>query len=229
MNTCRVLVIDDEPHVHRFLAPALAAAGYHADRADTGAEGLRLARLRPPAAILLDLGLPDQDGQTVLVALRQHCATPVVVISARDQTDEKIRALDSGADDYVEKPFAVPELLARLRACLRRVIIHEAGPEPWRHDPLEVDLVRRKVTVAGAELGLTAREYSLLAVLVRHAGGVVTHQQLLDAVWGPHHSEQLQYLRVYIGHLRQKLGPEVAKLILTETGIGYRLLESRTA
>lgn len=227
MNAPRILVIDDEPQVHRFLKPALAAAGYQAERADTGDEGLRLARLRPPAAILLDLGLPDRDGQEVLILLRHQQSLPVVVISARDRIEEKVRALDSGADDYVEKPFAIPELLARLRACLRRVLVHEAGPAPWRNEDLEVDLLRRQAAVEGKVLDLTAREYDLLATLVRHAGSAVTYRQLLNAVWGPQHIEQLQYVRVYVGHLRQKLGPSAAKLLRTETGVGYRLLDAR--
>lgn len=221
----RILVIDDEPQVHRFLRPALEAAGYQPDRADTGTEGLRMARLRPPAAILLDLGLPDRDGQAVLVALREHQHMPVVVITARDRTEEKVRALDNGADDYVEKPFAVPELLARLRACLRRALVHDAGPDPWRNGGLAVDLVRRQVSVDGTALALTAREYDLLAALVRHAGSAVTHLQLLREVWGPLHGDQLQSVRVYIGHLRQKLGPEAARLIRTETSVGYRLMQ----
>ncbi len=153
---------------------------------------------------------------------------PVVVVSARDRTEEKVRALDNGADDYVEKPFAVPELLARLRACLRRVLVHEVGPDPWRNGVLAVDLLGRTVTVDGEPLVLTAREYDLLAALVRHAGRAVTYRQLLHEVWGAQHSEQSQYVRVYIGHLREKLGPEAAKLIRTETGIGYRLQDAKT-
>ena len=225
----RILVVDDEPQVHRFLRPALEAAGYQVDRADTGREALNLARLRPPSAVLLDLGLPDRDGHEVLAALRQQQEVPVVVISARDQTEEKVKALDNGADDYVEKPFAVPELLARLRACLRRGVAKEPGQELWRNGSLTVDLVRHTVRTNGQELALTAREYGLLAALVRHAGSLVTHRQLLNEVWGPQHGDQLQYLRVYVGHLRSKLGPDAAQLIRTETGVGYRLLEPRSS
>lgn len=226
MNGTRILVVDDEPQIHRFLRPALETAGYVVDRADTAAEALRLARLRPPAAILLDLGLPDADGQDLLLRLRETVHAPILVVSARDRNEEKVRALDGGADDYVEKPFAMEELLARLRACLRRALVQDGVTEPFRNGGLTVDLLRRIVMVDGAELPLTAREYDLLAMLVRHAGRVITHRQLLTAVWGAHSGDQLQYLRVYIGHLRQKLG-DAGKLIRTETSVGYRLLEPK--
>jgi two-component system KDP operon response regulator KdpE len=225
MTGGRILVIDDEPQLHRFLKPALEAAGYQVERADTAAEGLRLAATRSPAAVLLDLGLPDMDGQDVLERLRAFSQIPILVISARDREAEKIRALDSGADDYVEKPFALGELLARLRACLRRGLVQEGAAELWRSGDVEVDLVRRRVRVGEQALTLSPREYELLALLVRNAGRVLTHRQLLIAVWGKSHVEDLQYLRVYIGHLRQKLGPNGSQLIGTEAGIGYRLIE----
>ncbi len=221
----RVLVIDDEPQIHRFLKPALEASGFVFERADTAAEGLRLAATRAPDAVLLDLGLPDLDGQEVLLRLRAFSRVPVVVVSARDREDEKIRALDAGADDFVEKPFALGELLARLRACLRRGLSEEGAAEPWRAADVEVDLVRRRIVVAGAEVALSPREFALLALLVRNAGRVVTHRQLLTAVWGSAHGEDVQYLRVYIGHLRGKLGHAGAGLIRTEAGIGYRLVD----
>jgi two-component system KDP operon response regulator KdpE len=229
MNGARILVIDDEPQLHRFLKPALEAAGYQVERAETAAEGLRLAATRGPAAVLLDLGLPDMDGQDVLEKLRAFSQVPILIISARDREAEKIRALDSGADDYVEKPFALGELLARLRACLRRVLAQEGAAEIWRSGGVEVDLVRRRVRTAGQELTLSPREYDLLAMLVRNAGRVLTHRQLLTAVWGKSHVEDLQYLRVYVGHLRQKLGPNGGELIGTEAGIGYRLVEGDAA
>jgi two-component system KDP operon response regulator KdpE len=221
----RILVIDDEPQIHRFLKPALEAAGFTVERADTAAEGLRLAATRAPDAVLLDLGLPDLDGQEALSRLRAFSRVPVLVISARDREDEKIRALDAGADDFVEKPFALGELLARLRACLRRGLAAEGAGEPWRGADVEVDLTRRRVVVAGAEVALSPREFALLALLVRNAGRVVTHRQLLTAVWGPAHAEDVQYLRVYVGHLRTKLGASGASLIRTEAGIGYRLAD----
>lgn len=224
MNGARILVIDDEPQIHRFLRPALEAEGYAVERANGGLEGLRQAARHGLGAILLDLGLPDLDGQEVLLRLRAMTAVPILVVSARDDDAGKVRALDAGADDYVEKPFAVPELLARLRACLRRALVQDGAAQPLQFGTLVIDLVRRLVRVDDAELSLTPREYALLEALARKAGRVITHQQLLGMVWGPNHAGDVQYLRVYIGHLRQKLGPEAGRLIRTEAGIGYRLL-----
>jgi two-component system KDP operon response regulator KdpE len=227
----RVLVVDDEPQIHRFLGPALAAAGYEPLRAATAAEGLRLAASASPALVLLDLGLPDLDGKLAIPRLRAFSAAPILVLSARDREHEKVAALDAGADDYVEKPFALGELLARVRAVLRRGAAaagREAAPEPVvRVGPLEVDLARRLARVGGGEpLRLTPREWDLLAALARAGPGrVVTQRQLLTAVWGPAHAEDTQYLRVYVGHLRQKLG-EAARLIRTEPGVGYRFGEA---
>ena len=226
MSGSRILVVDDEPQIHRFLKPALEAAGYDVDRADTAATGLHLAAARRPAAVLLDLGLPDLDGQDALLKFRALTHVPILIISARDRDAEKIRALDAGADDYVEKPFALPELLARLRACLRRALVQEGVTQPWRNSGIEVDLVRRRVSADSRDVALTPREYDLLALLVRNAGRVITHQQLLRSLWGPEHSEDVQYLRVYVGHLRQKLGPAGASLLRTEAGVGYRLAET---
>ena len=225
MTGARVLVVDDEPQIHRFLHPALEAAGYAPLRADTAAEGLRLAASRAPDAVLLDLGLPDMDGQDALVRLRAFSAVPVIVLSARDREAEKIRALDGGADDYIEKPFGVGELLARIRAALRHARAQAGVAEVFRTEDVEVDLARRQVTVAGASVQLSPREYELLSLLVRNAGRVMTHRQLLTAVWGPAHADDVQYLRVYVGHLRQKLGPASARLIATEPGVGYRMAE----
>ncbi len=226
MNRACVLVVDDEPQMHRFLKPALEAAGYDTLRADTGGEGLRLAAARAPDAVLLDLGLPDMDGQDALLRLRAFSAVPVVVVSARDREAEKIRALDAGADDYVEKPFGVGELLARIRASLRHARTRDSVPEVWQSGGVIVDLARRSVTADGAPVQLSRREYDLLALLVRNAGRVMTHRQLLVAVWGPAHVEDVQYLRVYIGQIRQKLGSSGGRLVTTEPGVGYRLLES---
>ena len=225
MTGARVLVIDDEPQIHRFLHPALEAAGYAPLRADTAAEGLRLAASRAPDAVLLDLGLPDMDGQDALARLRAFSAVPVIVLSARDREAEKIRARDGGADDYIEKPFGVGELMARIRAALRHARAQEGVAEVFRAEGVEVDLARRQVAVAGDPVQLSPREYELLSLLVRNAGRVMTHRQLLTAVWGPAHAGDVQYLRVYVGHLRQKLGPASARLIATEPGVGYRMAE----
>ncbi len=220
----RILVIDDEPQIHRFLRPALEAAGYQVDRADTAADGLRLAATRAPACVLLDLGLPDMDGQEALVRLRAASAVPVLILSARDREAEKVAALDHGADDYVEKPFGVAELLARIRAALRHAQPGTLAAEQFAAGPLAVDLARRTVRVAGTALTLSPREYDLLTLLVRNAGRVMTHRQLLTSVWGPAHAADVQYLRVYVGQLRQKLGA-AGSLLTTEPGVGYRMLD----
>lgn len=219
----RVLVIDDEPQIHRFLGPALEAAGYAVERADTARDGLRLAAARAPDVVLLDLGLPDLDGQEALVTLRSFSSVPVIVLSARDRDAEKIAALDHGADDYVEKPFSVGELMARIRAALRHARTRDSVPEQFSAGRLSVDLATRQIALGGEPIALSPREFALLEILVRNAGRVLTHRQLLIAVWGPAHGDDVQYLRVYIGHLRQKLGTD-ASLIATEPGIGYRLL-----
>ncbi len=221
----RILVVDDEPQMHRFLRPALEAAGYAVERADTGVEGLRLAASRAPDAVLLDLGLPDLDGQQVLARLRGFSTVPVIVLSARDREADKIAALDGGADDYVEKPFGVGELLARIRTALRHRRVQDDVPEIIRLPGLEVDLARRRATAGGDTLALSPREWALLVLLARSPGRVLTHRQMLTAVWGPAHTEDVQYLRVYIGQLRQKLGP-AGQLIGTEPGVGYRMAES---
>ncbi len=225
MSGKRVLVIDDEPQVHRFLKPALQAAGYEVVQTGAAMEGLRLVAERAPDAILLDLGLPDLDGQEFIQRLRAFSQVPIVVISARDSQAEKIHALDRGADDYVDKPFAVGELLARLRACLRRADAGETVPL-WRYGPVEVDLSRRRVLVDGDDVALTPREYDLLAVLIRNAGVVLTHRQLLVAVWGSGHAEDVQYLRVFVGLLRRKLGPAGTEIIQTASRLGYRAVEN---
>ena len=221
-----VLVIDDEPQIHRFLRPALEAAGYAVATAASATEGLRLAVQHPPDMVLLDLGLPDMDGKQALARLRAFSAVPVIVLSARDRETEKIAALDGGADDYVEKPFSLGELLARIRTALRR----RDGQAPPAGDgileagPVSLDIPAHRLLVAGEPVMLSPREFQLLAMLMRHAGRLVTHRQLLTTVWGPAHADDVQYLRVYIGHLRQKLGADAAPMITTEPGIGYRLV-----
>ena len=218
-----ILVVDDEPQIHRFLGPALRAAGYSPLRADSGAMALRLAAERAPDAVLLDLGLPDLDGQEVLARLRQFTQAPVIILSARDDEAGKIMALDAGASDYVEKPFSLGELLARLRAVTRM-----AGTAPMEShiaiEGLMIDLAERRVSAGGSPVSLTNRQYDLLVFLARNRGKVVTHRQLLNAVWGPAHVEDVEYLRVYIGQLRQKLAPLGLAIINTEPGIGYRIV-----
>jgi two-component system KDP operon response regulator KdpE len=225
MSAGRVLVVDDEPQIHRFLRPALEAAGYAPEAAESGAEALRLVAARAPEAVLLDLGLPDIDGLAVLERLRAFSRVPVIVVSARERVDEKIAALDAGADDYVEKPFDVGELLARLRAAVRRGGAQAEPGAVVRSGVLEVDTARRLVRVEGATVALSPREYALLALLARNKGRVLTHPHLLTAVWGPAHAEDVTYLRVYVGHLRQKLGARAGRLLITEPGVGYRLGE----
>ena len=222
----RILVIDDEPQIHRFLGPALDAAGYEPVRADTGALGLSAIANRPPDAVILDLGLPDMDGKDVLIRARAFYDGPILVLSARDREVEKIEALDRGADDYVEKPFNVGELLARLRVALRHRLNPISTLGVVRAGELEIDLLRRLVSRAGHAVKLSPREYDLLAKLVEGGGRVLTHQQLLTAVWGPANVDDVQYLRVFMGHLRQKLEPDPAspRHLITETGVGYRFI-----
>jgi two-component system KDP operon response regulator KdpE len=220
----RILVIDDEPQIHRFLGPALDAAGYEAERADTAAEGLRAIASRPPDAVVLDLGLPDMDGKAALEKARAFYDGPILILSARDRELEKIEALDLGADDYVEKPFSVGEFLARLRVALRHKVL-KAGVEPKvKAGDLEIDLVLRLVSLKGEAVRLSPKEYELLVRLAEGGGRVLTHRQLLTAVWGPAHEHDVQYLRVFIGQLRQKLetDPATPRIITTEPGVGYR-------
>ena len=223
MSNARILVVDDEPQILRFLQPALEAAGYAVINAGTGREALRLAAAAAPDLIVLDLGLPDMDGKELLPKLRAFSATPVIVLSAREREIEKIAALDLGADDYVEKPFAIGELLARLRVALRRTRGGEA-PGAFEADGLRVDFDRRLVTRSGEPVRLTPREYDLLVILARNAGRVMTHGQLLTAIWGPAHRDDVQYLRVFVGQLRAKIerNPAEPALLRTETGVGYR-------
>jgi two-component system KDP operon response regulator KdpE len=224
MNT-RVLVIDDEAPIQRFLKPALAASGYDVITAATGRQALHLIATAAPDVIVLDLGLPDMDGKDVLAQARAFSQVPVIVLSARDREAEKIAALDLGADDYVEKPFAIGELMARLRAALRHAA--RAGKENagFEAGGLSVDLASRMVSRDGAAIKLTPKEFDLLAILVRHAGKVVTHKEILARVWGPAHAEDTQYLRVFVGQLRAKIEPasDAPRLIQTEAGVGYRL------
>lgn len=220
-----ILVIDDEPQIHRFLSPALDAAGYEPKRADSGQEGLRGIALWSPDAVVLDLGLPDMDGKDVLVRAREFYTGPVIILSARDREAEKIAALDLGANDFVEKPFGVGELLARLRATLRQAVGRHEPAGPLSIGDVVIDLDRRLVTRGAATIRLTPKEYEVLAHLARDAGKVIGHAALLTAVWGAAHRNDTQYLRVLVGQLRQKLEADPAhpQLIETEPGVGYRL------
>lgn len=220
----RILVVDDEPQIHRFLGPALDASGYEHVRADDAASGLREIARRPPDAVVLDLGLPDMDGKDALAKARAFYDGPILILSARDRETEKIDALDAGADDYVEKPFGVGELLARLRVAMRHRL-HRDGAEPViRSGDVEIDLVNRRVSRAGDPVRLSPKEYDLLACLARGSGRVLTHRQILVAVWGAAHEHDVQYLRVFVGQLRQKLeaDPASPRIITTEPGVGYR-------
>jgi two-component system KDP operon response regulator KdpE len=223
----RVLVVDDEPAILRFLKPALEANDYEVTSAATLAEALKRIAKEPPDVVVLDLGLPDGDGKDVIRQVRQWSQVPIIVLSAREREAEKIEALDLGADDFVNKPFGVGELMARLRTALRHRRQTQGEAAVVRLGGLEIDLPRRRVMRDGAEVKLTSREFDLLSSLARHPGKVMTHRQLLTAVWGPAQVEETQYLRVYVGHLRQKLEehPDDPKIILTELGIGYRLAD----
>jgi two-component system, OmpR family, KDP operon response regulator KdpE len=222
-----ILVVEDEPQMQKFVRMSLAAEGYRVVEASKGQEGIDLARTHNPDLVLLDLGLPDMDGTDVTKALREWSAKPIIVISARGQEEDKIRALDAGADDYLTKPFATGELMARIRVALRRTV-HAGQDRPEARlsvGELRIDLDKRQVFVAGQEIHLTPNEYKLLSVLMKNAGRVLTHRQLLKEVWGPAYATQTQYLRVYMVQLRHKLERDSARpeYLLTEPGIGYRL------
>lgn len=226
MKTIKILLIEDEISIRRFLKVALESAAFQVIEATSGHEGLGLAISHNPDLIILDIGLPDISGFELIPKLREWYNRPILVLTVYDQEDEKVRALDLGADDYLTKPFGVPELLARLRASLRR-----SNPEIQK-DPLvilgdfEFDRVSHLVRMKGQEIHLTSTEFNLLSVLVKHAGKVVTHRMLLNEVWGPNSVEHVQYLRVYMGQIRKKLkiSESQIEIISTEPGVGYRLL-----
>jgi len=222
-----ILLIEDEPQMRRFLRITLQSQGYRLVESETGAEGLLQAASRNPDVVLLDLGLPDIDGLDVTTRLREWSTTPIIIISAREQEQDKVKALDAGADDYLTKPFSAGELLARIRVALRHAMRQRAGrqePVFMLHD-LRVDLAQRQVFLADREVHLTPIEYKLLITLIRHAGRVITHRQLLQEVWGPAHVNEVQYLRVYMTQLRHKLEADPARprFLMNEPGIGYRL------
>jgi two-component system KDP operon response regulator KdpE len=223
-----ILVVDDEPPMRRFLRATLTSHGYGVIEASTGKEGIAQATTRNPELVLLDLGLPDIDGLDVTRTVRGWSSMPIIVLSARRQESDKILALDAGADDYLTKPFGAGELLARIRVALRHAAPRDEDEPVFSIGELRVDTARRQVFVCEREVHLTPIEYKLLATLVRHAGKVITHRQLLTQVWGGAHAERTHYLRVYMGQLRQKLENEPARprYLVTEPGVGYRLRSS---
>ncbi|MDZ5454285.1 MULTISPECIES: response regulator [Labrys] len=220
-----ILVVDDEPQIQRFLKPALIAAGYEVTPAVNGTDAMRLIATAAPDLVILDLGLPDMDGKDIITKVREWSKVPIIVLSARDRETEKIAALDLGADDYVEKPFGIGELIARIRTALRHKAHEEGNATRFESDGLVIDTLKRLVSRDGEAIRVTPKEYDLLAMLARHAGRVVTHRQLLTSVWGTAHAEDLHYLRVFIGQLRAKIerDPANPSIIQTEPGIGYRL------
>jgi two-component system, OmpR family, KDP operon response regulator KdpE len=222
----RILIIEDEPQIRRFLNISLGSQGYTILEAADGAAGLQSAALENPELIILDLGLPDMDGQEVLKSLRDFYKGPIIVLSVRDSEREKVMALDNGCNDYVEKPFAVNELLARIRAVLRTFSGIEKPPTGYDDEHLKIDLLNRRVVLSGEDVHLSKKEFELLKTLISYPGKILTQQQLLRDIWGPHHSEDAHYLRVIIGRLRNKLedDPTSPQYIETVTGVGYRFI-----
>jgi len=225
----RILVVDDEPQIHRFLRPSLTASGFDVLVAVDGRDALRQLGSDRIGLVILDLGLPDMDGKDALAEIRHRFAVPVIVLSARDREAEKIAALDLGADDYINKPFGIGELLARIRSVLRRRLT--APPEAasqFQIGQVAIDTAAHQVTRAGERVRLTPKEFELIVLFARHAGRVITHRHILSEIWGPAHVNDTQYLRVFIGQLRQKLedNPAEPKLILTESGVGYRMIDA---
>ncbi|WP_109123855.1 response regulator transcription factor [Dyella sp. C11] len=225
-SAARVLVIDDEAQIRKFLDIGLRAEGYEVLLAANAADGLALAATRSPDLVILDIGLPDREGHDVLAELRQWTHVPVIMLSVRDAESEKVKALDAGANDYVTKPFGIQELMARLRALLRNRQGEPESTQRYDDGQLAIDLSRREVSLEGTPLSLTRKEYAVLALLLRHAGRVVTQQQLLREIWGATHTHDSHYLRIVVGKLRQKLGddPATPRWLKTEPGVGYRFL-----
>jgi two-component system KDP operon response regulator KdpE len=224
-NAYTVLVVDDEPPIRRFLRTSLGAVGHRVVTAENAAEALAMLVAEKPDVIILDLGLPDRSGLDVIMEIRRRSPVPIIVLSARSDERSKVEALDLGADDYIGKPFGMPELTARIRAALRHAFQAQGEYPVFVSGNLAVDLVRRQVTRAGFEVKLSPKEFELLRHLVAHAGKVLTHRHLLREVWGPAQTDEVQYLRVFIRGLRQKLEPDPTRPthILTELGVGYRL------
>jgi two-component system KDP operon response regulator KdpE len=221
----RVLIVDDEPQIRKLLRVSLSAHGYSLEEAATGSEGINRAAVFKPDLMIVDLGLPDMDGKEVIHEIREWSQCPIIILTARDQEQEKIQALDTGADDYVTKPFGMGELMARIRACLRHITNTENEPVLNCGD-LTVDLAQRRISIAGKEVKLTPTEYEIIKILAQNAGKVLTHKQLLKAVWGNSYNEDTHYIRVYIGQIRRKIedDPAQPRYIVTESGVGYRLM-----
>lgn len=228
MTKPRILVVDDEPQILRFLRPALDAAGYDVIEAEKAADAIHKAATAAPDVVILDLGLPDMDGKEVISRIRGWSQVPIIVLSARDRETEKIAALDLGADDYIEKPFGIGELTARIRTALRHARQTGVPLDKVESDGLLIDLEHRVVTRGGEPIKLTPKEFDLLSLLVTHAGKVVTHKSLLTSVWGPAHGQDTQYLRVFIGQLRGKIERNAAApiILVTEQGVGYRFVQA---
>lgn len=225
MNGPKILVIDDEPAIRRFLRTSLLGQGYSVIEAETGASGARAAIAEKPDAVILDLGLPDLDGQQVIAAIRAKSVVPIVVLSIRDDEAGKVAAFDAGVDDYVTKPFGMAELLARLRTALRHRLHEEGSEAVVQSGDLAIDLLRHTARLRGETLKLSPKEFDLLALLAKHAGKVLTHKFILTRIWGPAQADDVQYLRVYMRQLRQKIETDPARprYLLTEPGVGYRL------
>jgi len=223
-SRAKILIIEDEAPIRRFLRASLTESEFELFEAETGHEGIHSAATNNPDIILLDLGLPDIDGLKVISSLREWSKTPIIVLSAREQENDKITALDNGADDYLTKPFGVGELLARIRVALRRSERLSEDLPSFESETLKVDFSLRQVWTDGKEVHLTPIEYDLLSLLIRHAGKVLTHKQLLSQVWGEAYAKDTHYLRVFMGQLRHKLevDPAKPKMFLTEAGVGYR-------
>ncbi|MCE5285634.1 MAG: response regulator [Pelosinus sp.] len=221
----RVLIIDDEPQIRKLLNVSLHAQSYAVEEAATGQDGINKAAIFKPDLLIVDLGLPDIDGKEVVKQIRQWSHSPIIVLTVREEEQDKIEALDAGADDYVTKPFGMGELMARMRVCLRRMSA-DANEPVLTCGALSVDLVQRRVVVDGREVKLTPTEYEIIKIMAQHAGRVLTHKQLLKAVWGNAYNEDTHYVRIYVGQLRRKIEKDPAQphYIITESGVGYRLM-----
>jgi len=227
-HPARILIIEDDAPMRRFLRIAMASGGHDVSEAERGRLGIELAATTAPDCVVLDLGLPDMDGKAVITAIRGWSRVPILVLSVRDAEGEKIAALDAGADDYVTKPFATGELLARVRALLRGRLDRSAEPAERTIGPLRVNFASRVVRVDGREVKLTRKEFDVLALLARYPGRLIAHRQFLATIWGPGHADDTHYLRIAIGHIRDKLGDDATnpRFIITEPGVGYRLAEA---